>query len=162
MGRNAAPLSRYRRNRPSSRASTRPTSRSTFRCLDTCGWPTPSDATRSFTGRSPPIRTSRISRRRGSATALNTSAVVAARATAVIIFPYGNMSRVEDQLGGLERDLELRAVPHAVEDDPVGVRQLAPVARRRVRPGQQLVLGAPDDPHGAGDRPDGPVVARPG
>src|SRR6266536_339476 len=36
--------------------------------------------TRSFTGRSPPARTSRICRRRGSATALNASAVVAARA----------------------------------------------------------------------------------
>ena len=37
-------------------------------------------ATRSLTGRSPPARRSRICRRRGSATALNASAVVAARA----------------------------------------------------------------------------------
>src|SRR5262245_23124586 len=40
----------------------------------------PSACTRSLTGRSPPARTSRICRRRGSATALNASAVVAARA----------------------------------------------------------------------------------
>src|SRR5918999_569084 len=40
----------------------------------------PSSCTRTLTGRSPPARTSRICRRRGSATALNASAVVAARA----------------------------------------------------------------------------------
>src|SRR4051794_27372793 len=151
MGFSARPLSRYPRRRPSSRASTRPTSRSTFRCLDTCGWPTPSAATRSFTGRSPPIRTSRISRRRGSATALNTSAVVAARATAVIIFPYGNVSS-EDELGGLQRELELRAVADAVEDHPIRMRQLAAEARGGRRPRQQLVGGAPDDPQRAVDR----------
>src|SRR5580765_270927 len=80
MGLSAGPLSRYSRRRPSSRTSTAPTSRSTRRCLDTCGWASPSSRTRSFTGRSPPARTSRISRRRGSATALKASAVVAARA----------------------------------------------------------------------------------
>jgi hypothetical protein len=47
----------------------------------TCGWASPSARTSSFTGRSPPARASRICRRRGSATALNASAVVAARAT---------------------------------------------------------------------------------
>src|SRR5215218_7525747 len=81
MGLSARPLSRYSRCRPSSRTSTAPTARSTRRCLDTCGWASPSTRTRSFTGRSPPARTSRISRRRGSATALNASVVVAARAT---------------------------------------------------------------------------------
>src|ERR671915_202992 len=81
MGLSACPFSRYSRCRPSSRTSTAPTSRSTRRCLDTCGWARPSRPTRSFTGRSPPARRSRIWRRRGSATALNASAVVAARAT---------------------------------------------------------------------------------
>src|SRR5688572_14473659 len=80
MGLSAWPLSRYSRCRPSSRTSTAPTSRSTRRCLDTCGWARPSSRTRSFTGRSPPVRRSRICRRRGSATALNASAVVAALA----------------------------------------------------------------------------------
>src|SRR5829696_10296873 len=106
MGLSAWPLSRYSRCRPSSRTSTAPTSRSTRRCLDTCGWARPRSETRSFTGRSPPARTSRICRRRGSATALNASVVVAARATAqratrsegfpdgtpAIIFLYGNVS----------------------------------------------------------------------
>src|SRR5229473_2765188 len=80
MGLSAWPFSRYSRCRPSSRTSTAPTSRRTRRCLDTCGWASPSTRTMSFTGRSPPARTSRICRRRGSATALNASAVVAARA----------------------------------------------------------------------------------
>src|SRR5665809_120016 len=52
-GLSAWPLSRYRRCRPSSRTSTAPTSRSTRRCLDTCGWASPSRGTRSLTGRSP-------------------------------------------------------------------------------------------------------------
>src|SRR5215203_5697163 len=81
MGLSAWPLSRYSRCRPSSRTSTTPTSRSTRRCLDTCGCARPRRRTRSLTGRSPEARASRISRRRGSATALNASAVVAARAT---------------------------------------------------------------------------------
>src|SRR5688500_14638678 len=97
MGLRAWPLRRYSRCRPSSRTSTAPTSRSTRRCLDTCGWARPSSATRSLTGRSPPARTSRICRRRGSATALKASAVVAARATAAIIFPYGNVSSLDDR-----------------------------------------------------------------
>src|SRR5919198_586576 len=94
MGLSAWPLSRYSRWRPSSRTSTAPTSRRTRRCLDTCGWARPSSRTRSFTGRSPPARTSRSWRRRGSATALNASVVVAARATPRIVYPYGNMSRL--------------------------------------------------------------------
>src|SRR5919112_1578892 len=52
----------------------------------------PSAFTRSLTGRSPSARASRICRRRGSATALNASAVVAARATSSIVYPYRNMS----------------------------------------------------------------------
>src|SRR4051794_9608172 len=160
MGFNAWPLSRYRRNRPSSRTSTRPTSRRTLRCLETCGWPSRSCPTRSPTGRSPARSTSKISRRRGSATALNTSAVVAALATTAIIFLYGNVSRREDQLRGLERDLELRAVPDAVEDDPVRVRQLALEPRRGRGPRKQLVLGAPEDPQRAVDRAEGGLRAR--
>src|ERR671910_2473250 len=107
MGLSACPFSRYSRCRPSSRTSTAPTSRSTRRCLDTCGWASPSRRTRSFTGRSPPTRRSRICRRRGSATALNASAVVAALATAPIIYPYGNMSTRADRRAraGGERSL---------------------------------------------------------
>ncbi len=46
------------------------------------------------------------------------------------------------QLSGLERDVELRRVPDAVELDPLGVER-APVALRGGRPRQQAVLGAP-------------------
>src|SRR5687768_10353253 len=92
MGLSAWPFNRYSRCRPSSRTATAPTSRSTRRCLDTCGCDSPSVRTRSFTGRSPPTRASRICRRRGSATALNASVVVAARAMAGIIYRYGYMS----------------------------------------------------------------------
>src|SRR5919199_2785718 len=84
MGFSAWPLSRYSRRRPSSRTSTAPTSRSTRRCLETCGCASPSSRTRSFTGRSRSAMRSRICRRRGSATALNASAVVAARATTAL------------------------------------------------------------------------------
>ena len=53
--------------------------------------------------------------------------------------------------GGLERDVELRAVADAVELDPVGVRQpVVPVAGGGARPRQQPVRRAPHDPHGAG------------
>ena len=58
----------------------------------------------------------------------------------------------EDQLGRLERDVELRAVADAVELDPVGVRQpVVAEARGRRRPGEDPVVGPPDDPHRAGD-----------
>src|SRR3990172_4531561 len=67
---------------PCSRTSTSPTSRRTRRCLETAGCASPSSSTRSFTGRSRSASTSRICRLRGSATALNASAVVAARAMA--------------------------------------------------------------------------------
>src|SRR5215467_5962691 len=77
MSLSGCPLRRYMRCRPSSRDVTRPTARSTRRCFDTCGCARSSSSTRSFTGRSPLASTSRISRRRGSATALNASAVVA-------------------------------------------------------------------------------------
>src|SRR3990170_5511597 len=70
------------RCRPCSRTSTSPTSRRTRRCLDTAGCASPSSSTRSFTGRSRSETTSRICRRRASATALNAPAVVAARAMA--------------------------------------------------------------------------------
>src|SRR5687768_18178491 len=80
MGLSGSPLSRYMRCRPLSRTSTSPTSLSTRKCFDTCGCATPRSATRSFTGRSPRARRSRISRRLGSATALNASVVVAALA----------------------------------------------------------------------------------
>src|SRR5262245_16148655 len=61
----------------------------------------------------------------------------------------------EDELGRLERHVELRRVADVVEHDPVGVQPGAE-AGGGSRPGQQRVLGPPDDPHGAGD-----VVQRP-
>src|SRR5687768_8087114 len=104
----------------------------------------------SFTGRSPSINRSRMSRRRGSATALNTSAVVAARATTGNIYPYRYMSsEAENQLRRLERDVHLWAVADAVQLDPVGEREQRAVARRRPRPRQELVRSAPHDPGGA-------------
>ena len=58
----------------------------------------------------------------------------------------------EDQLGGLGRHVELRAVADAVEHHPVGVRErLVPVALRRDGPRQDPVLRAPDDPDRALD-----------
>src|SRR5580692_8490365 len=81
MGLSAGPLIRYSRCRPSSRTATTSTSLSTRRCFDTCGCASPSNRTKSLTGSSPSARASRICRRRGSATALKASAVVAARAT---------------------------------------------------------------------------------
>src|SRR5678816_4782605 len=64
---------------------TSPTSRNTRRCFETEGCSKPSLLTMSPTGRSPCARNSRISRRRGSATALNPSEVVDARAMHEII-----------------------------------------------------------------------------
>src|SRR2546422_3939458 len=96
MGLSDWPLTEYIRCRPSLRTPTSPTSLSTRRCLETNGCARPISLTRSFTGRSPPERTSRICRRRGSATALNASAVVAARAKDDIIYRYGNMSSLDD------------------------------------------------------------------
>src|SRR3954465_12148017 len=157
MGFSARPLTRYTRKSPSSRTSTRPPPRRTLRVLEPCGWPRPSRTTRSPTGRSPSINASRMSRRRGSATALNTSAVVAARAMHHIVYRYRYVSS-EDELGGLQGQLELRAVAHAVEDHPVRRGQLPPVAGRGARPRQQLVRRAPDDPHGAARRIERPVV----
>ena len=82
IGCSAGPLTRYQRWRPSARTSTRPTARSTPRCLDTCGWVRPSRSTSSPTVTSPVPMASRRSRRLASATALNASAVVAVRAMA--------------------------------------------------------------------------------
>ena len=80
IGFSAGPLTRYQRCRPSTRTSTRPTARSTPRCLDTCGWLRPSRSTSSPTVASPVPKASRSSRRLASATALNASAVVGVRA----------------------------------------------------------------------------------
>src|SRR5262245_20626583 len=70
----------YRRCLPALRSRTRPTSRSTLRCLEAPGWVIPSSWASSVTGRSPARSSTRISRRCGSAIALKTSDVVAARA----------------------------------------------------------------------------------
>src|SRR3954447_18298394 len=57
----------------------------------------------------------------------------------------------EDELGRLERHVELGAVADVVEHDPVGVGEpLGAVARGGGGPGEELVGGAPDDPYGAG------------
>src|SRR5918995_6604772 len=102
MGLSAWPFSLYRRCRPCSRTSTAPTARSTRRCLDTWGWASPSRRTRSFTGRSPPARTSRICRRRGSAPALKASAVVAARAMRAS-YTYIDICQAADTIADVER-----------------------------------------------------------
>jgi pyrroloquinoline quinone biosynthesis protein B len=66
---------------PLRRTRTSPTSLSTRRCFDTDGCSMPSLTTSSPTGDSAAAKKSRISRRRGSATALKASEVVVARAT---------------------------------------------------------------------------------
>ena len=95
IGLSDRPFSRYIRCRPSSRTCTSPTSRSTRRCLDTCGCARPSRRR----GRSPAARPSasrsRICRRRGSATALNASAVVAARAMGATLYADIGMCQVD-------------------------------------------------------------------
>src|SRR5215217_3942075 len=148
MGLSAWPLSRYRRCRPASRTSTAPTSRSTRRCFDTCGWPSPSARTRSLTGRSPSTSASRIWRRLGSATALNASVVVAARATTKIIYRYGYIS---------SRWLPTAQI--ALEPDRRRERQLfAPRRRHELDPGRQaLRRAAAADRRG---RPAGEAVGR--
>jgi hypothetical protein len=65
---------------PSRRTSTSFTSKSTRKCFETEGCSKPSLITISPTDRSPVARNCNISRRRGSATALNASDVVAALA----------------------------------------------------------------------------------
>src|ERR1700757_4149618 len=74
--------------RPFLRTRTSPTSRSTFRCFETEGCSSPIRTTRSPTGSSTVAKCSRISRRRGSATALKGSEVVAARAMMKTIYSY--------------------------------------------------------------------------
>src|SRR5208283_1282076 len=76
----APALVRYSMCRPSRRTSTRPTSNSTRKCLETEGCGKSSRATMSPTGRSWATSKPRMSRRRGSATALKASEVVVARA----------------------------------------------------------------------------------
>jgi hypothetical protein len=60
--------------------------------LDAPGWDIPSSRANSVTGRSPARSSTRISRRCGSAIALKTSDVVAARAMGAIIFRYRHTS----------------------------------------------------------------------
>src|SRR5262249_36410337 len=69
----------YSRCLPAPRTRTSPTSRSTRRCLDACGWVIPRSRARPVTGRSPTPSSTRIPRRRGSARALNPPEVAAAR-----------------------------------------------------------------------------------
>src|SRR5829696_7635355 len=57
-----------------------------------------------------------------------------------------------DQLGGLDWHVELGAVAHFIELDPIRVRQpLAAEAGRGRRPRQQAVLRPPHDPDRARD-----------
>ena len=73
--------------------------RSTRRCLDAPGWVIPSSWANSVTGRSPARSSTRISRRCGSAIALKTSDVVAARAMGAIICRYRHASSRRNQAG---------------------------------------------------------------
>jgi len=85
-GRIASALVRYSICLPLLRTRTNPTRRSTFKCFDTEGCSMRNRTTRSPTGNSPPASKSKISRRRGSATALKASEVVAARAMSKNIY----------------------------------------------------------------------------
>ncbi len=74
--------SRYRRKGPAVVTETIPTFFNTLKCLETAGWGSARPCTNSPTGFGlPPAKRLIISRRRGSAIALNTSLVVAALAT---------------------------------------------------------------------------------
>src|SRR3954463_15863178 len=87
---------RYIRLRPRLLTETRRTRRKTCRCFDTAGCGMPRERTRSVTGCSPlPARRSMISRRRGSAIALNTSDVVAARAMVEL---YSHMGMCQEKI----------------------------------------------------------------
>src|SRR5215216_1438537 len=69
----------------------------------------------------------------------------------------------QDELRGLERDVELGAVADALELDPLRPRQpLVAVASRGGGPCEQLVGGAPDDPNGTADplRVERPALAQ--
>ena len=65
---------RYRTSRPSRSASTSPADRSTARCCETFGWLAPSSSARRPTSHGPSASRWRISRRRGLASVLRTSA----------------------------------------------------------------------------------------
>ena len=67
----------------------------------------------------------------------------------------------QDELRGLERDVELRAVPDAVELDPVGVGEpLLADSAWPPRATAEPVGGTPHDPHGAVDPLGVELVAR--
>src|SRR3954468_2206644 len=86
---------------PSRRTETRPTSFKTRRCLDTDGCPIPSASTISPTVRSSNARNVRMSRRRGSATALKASEVVVARGMKTIYTHIGIYKN--EKLGSFKR-----------------------------------------------------------
>src|SRR5262245_21550230 len=87
---NSCALSRYIRSRPLLHTETTPTLRSTLRCLDTAGCGRPMATTSAPTGSVPRrASTSRICRRRGSAMALKTSVVVAARGMSALYSHVG-------------------------------------------------------------------------
>src|SRR3954463_9323844 len=83
---------------PSRRTETRPTSFRTRRCLDTDGCPIPSASAMSPTVRSSNARNVRMSRRRGSATALKASDVVVARGME-LIYTHIGICKAETELG---------------------------------------------------------------
>jgi len=56
-----------------------------------------------------------------------------------------------DQLGRLDRVVELGAMAGALDLDPLGLRELRSVSCRGARQRQDLVLGAPDEADGTGD-----------
>src|SRR3954464_15781702 len=94
MVRIVSALVRYMVRRPSRLTVTRPTSRSTCRCCETDGCASSSASAMSLTERSSAAINSRMSRRRGSAIALNGSDVVAARGMGPFIYSVTGISQV--------------------------------------------------------------------
>src|SRR5262245_12957876 len=115
MVRSVSALVRYNVRRPSRRCVTRPTFQSTCRCFETEGCSSSSASAISLTDRSSDAMSSRMCRRRGSATALKGSEVVAARGM-LLIYSYIGICQAAGRLvgfvGRLIEDAERRGRPY--------------------------------------------------
>ena len=148
----------YRRCLPALRSRTSPTSRSTRRCLDAPGWVIPSSWANSVTGRSPARSRTRMSRRCGSAIALKTSDVVAARAMGAIICRYRHASSQRNSGGSCRKTI-------APAEPPGSARRPAAVEHPlRTAPLEALSGGATDEGRALNDfgaNSSGPVAPSP-
>src|SRR5215217_6012370 len=107
---------RYMVRRPSRLTVTRPTSRSTCRCFETEGCASSSASAMSLTERSSAAMNSRMSRRRGSAIALNGSEVVAARGMGPLIYSVTGISQVRLISTRIGHAVDSAQVPMQVRD----------------------------------------------